>query len=324
MRGSTYGTDTELKSTERGGMQKEETVTGTVARIERFMIHDGPGIRTVVFMKGCPLRCMWCSSPQTWNRSPEVIWKRKKCIGCERCVEACPRDAIRVEKGNRLIDRGLCDGCGACTDVCPSGALQFDGMELTVEETVKVVMRDEGFYRKSGGGVTVSGGEPLLQHGFVKALLRSCKGKGVHAAMETSGFARWEIFRAVVRELDLLLIDVKHMDPDVHLTLTGRSNEVVLKNIERAAGEDLCRIVLRYPVIPGRNDSPRNVERLIGFMKKNGLCHIDIFPFHRLGEHEYDELGMEYPARTIGTPLPEQVEEIKGRFESEGLHISGF
>lgn len=312
-----------LEGARSSGIRKErDALLGTVARIERFMIHDGPGIRSVLFMKGCSLRCMWCSSPQTWNIEREVVWKRQKCIGCDRCIEACPQGAIVIDNGRRSIDRERCDGCGACVDVCPSGALRFDGMVLSLEEAVSMIMRDESFYRKSGGGVTVSGGEPLFQDRFVKAFLRKCRQNGIHTAMETSGFAQWEIFREVLEDVDLLLIDIKHMDPGAHKRFTGQSNELILENISRAAAAAVFEITVRCPVIPGCNDLWKNLRAVARFMRGNGLRQIDVFPFHKLGEHEYDELGIEYPAREIDVAPPEHIEDIKRYFESEGLDIS--
>jgi pyruvate formate lyase activating enzyme len=301
--------------------RKQHALTGRITRIERFMIHDGPGIRSVLFMKGCPLRCKWCSSPQTWNIEPEVIWKRQSCTGCGQCAEACPQHAIVIDTVGPLIDRARCRNCGTCIEACPTGALRLDGTVITVEEAVRMVMRDERFYRKSGGGVTVSGGEPLSQGGFVKEFLSRCREKGLCTAVETSGCAEWEDFIAVIEAVDLLLIDIKHMDPKAHIALTGRTNELILKNIRRASTETDCDIVIRFPVIPGHNDSSENMAAMVRFMYESGLRKIDVFPFHKLGEHEYEELGMEYPARRIEVAPPEHTEEIARFFESEGIEI---
>jgi len=295
---------------------------GYIARIERFMLHDGPGIRTVIFLKGCPLRCLWCSSPQTWEKELQIIWKKDKCIGCNRCIEVCPQQAIVMSGEGKKVIYEKCTKCGKCIDNCPIGALEYDGAIFSVEEAIKEVLKDEIFYRRSGGGITLSGGEPTYQFQFSKSLLMQLKKKGIHTAVESCGFVKWERFKEVLKYVDTLLIDIKHMDSQKHRLFTGKSNVQILENIKLAKKNDLCEILIRYPVIPAYNDSMDNIKSMINFMKETGLEKIDIFPFHKLGEHEYEELGREYPMKNIEVPSEERIEEIKEYFRTKGIKVS--
>jgi len=294
---------------------------GLVARIERFMIHDGPGIRTVIFMKGCPLRCIWCSSPQMWNPFPEVVFVKGKCIECDSCLGACSENAIVARKDRKRIDREKCNKCGKCVEVCPTGALKFDGSLMLLQEVMKIVMRDEQFYQSSGGGVTVSGGEPTMQPEFVTEVLEKCQERGIHTALETSGFVEWEKLKEILRFVDVLLQDIKHMDPVKHLNLTGQRNELILENIQRVVKEKLSPIIIRFPVIPNHNDSMDSIGALLDFMGKLNLDKIDIFPFHKLGEHEYEELGFECKAKDLQVRTPDRMLKIKEIVKSRGLEI---
>ncbi|WP_162270154.1 glycyl-radical enzyme activating protein [Christensenella timonensis] len=294
---------------------------GYVASIKRFMRGDGPGIRTVVFLKGCNLRCMWCSSPQTWKMKPQVVFLQNKCIGCGRCARVCADAAIRFGPEVHRIDYGACSGCGKCTEVCAPCALRFDGQEMSVEEVLHEVEKDRPYYAKTGGGVTLSGGEATLQAEFAARILKACKERGIHTALETCGQVEWKKMEYVLRFTDILFFDLKHMDAPEHKKLTGHTNKMILENIKRAARKSGCEIVVNLPLIPGKNNTQENLAMLADFMLGLGIEKIRVLPFHRLGEHEYEELGMAYPARKLKMLTKEETSEARDCLKRKGLVI---
>jgi pyruvate formate lyase activating enzyme len=294
---------------------------GYVASIKRYMIHDGPGIRTVVFMKGCPLRCLWCSSPQTWSTEPAVIFVKSRCIGCGLCVEECPEDAIHESGELKVIDRSTCSLCGQCTQICPTEAMKFDGILMTLPEVMETIEKDRAFYDKSGGGVTFSGGEPTYQWEFLHEMLKSCHAAGIHTALETTGHVEWHIFEQLLPFIDLLLYDVKLTDPQAHAKLTGKPNELILNNLRRIVDRQKPPIEIHFPVIPGCNDSQSNIDALLDIMKSLGLRKIDLFPFHLLGSHEYEELGIEYAMKYTMVPPDEDIGRIREYITSRGFEL---
>lgn len=294
---------------------------GYIASIKRSMIHDGPGIRTVVFMKGCPLRCLWCSSPQTWSSEPAVIFVKSRCIGCGLCIEECPEGAIEEFGELKRIDRGTCTLCGRCTEMCPTEALQFDGSVMTLSEVMETIEKDRAFYDKSGGGVTFSGGEPVYQWEFLREMLKSCKQMGIHTALETTGHVEWPVFEQVLAYTDLLLYDVKHTDPQEHAKFTGQSNELIFNNLRKISSMDEISIEIHFPVIPGHNDSQDNIDALLALMKSLNLRRIDLFPFHLLGSHEYEELGIEYAMKDTKIPPDEDIGRIRKYIVSRGFEL---
>ena len=295
--------------------------TGYIASIKRYMIHDGPGIRTVIFMKGCPLRCLWCSSPQTWRIEPSVIFVKSRCIGCGQCVEKCPDNAIHDSEGLKVIDHSACSLCGICTDVCPTEAMKFDGSLMTVSDVMEIIEKDRAFYDKSGGGVTFSGGEPSYQWEFLHEMLRNCKGAAIHTALETTGHMEWTIFEQLLPFVDLLLYDVKHTESETHEKLTGKPNHIIQENLKRIAGRKSPPIEIHFPVIPGCNDSQSNIDALLDIMKSLGLRKIDLFPFHLLGSHEYEELGIDYAMKNRTVPTDRDIGRIKKYITSHGFEL---
>lgn len=281
-------------------------ITGNVLRIEKTSIHDGGGLRTVVFLKGCPLKCLWCSTPESQKPCAEIGYIREKCILCGICVSACPQKALSIdeEKEMVLVDRDKCDGCMLCMKKCPSSALKGYGVCLTAKQVIHEISKDEVFYFHSGGGVTISGGEPFDQAEFVREMLIGCRERGINRALETSFFSSWEKIENILPLLNLLYVDLKHADPEQHKRLTGVDNRLILENIKRADASPYdFDLVIRTPLIPGLNDSDDAIRKSAEFIK--GLKKIKFMEFlayHRLGTETYRNMGLEYPLHDIKTP----------------------
>ena len=288
--------------------------------MQRFAIHDGPGIRTLIYMKGCPLKCLWCSSPQTQKPSTEILHIELNCKKCGSCIEVCSNNAITISDKNDIqIDRKLCNSCGECVETCLNQALKLAGNKVTVEELFKEVNKDSPFYRRSNGGITVGGGEPTMQHEFVTAFLKRCKQIYIHTAMESCGYVKWEYLEKLLEHLDLVYFDIKHMDPLVHKELTGVSNELILENIKKASA--LRPVIIRIPVATGLNDSDENILATARFATGLGsnLQRIEILPYHKFGTHLYDQLGIEYKLKDVDPPSDERMEKLKELIESCGI-----
>lgn len=293
--------------------------TGYVASIKRYMNNDGPGVRTVVFLKGCLLRCKWCSSPQTWNMQPNIIFIDKKCIGCGKCKNICSSDAIK-NVGHR-IDYRKCIKCGKCIDTCPAKAIKYDCVKMSVKDVFDEVVKDEHFYKCTGGGVTLSGGEATLQSDFACEILKLCKERRINTALESCGQTEYGQLAKVLKYTDFLYYDLKHMDSEIHKKLTGFGNEVILNNIEKANKEYNCDITINLPLIPECNNNEYNYELLLSFMKKLALTKIRILKFHKLGEHEYKELDMKYPLEKSEKLSLEDYKKCIDFFESNGVNV---
>jgi len=302
--------------------RKYREMKGLVYDIQRFAIHDGPGIRTLVYMKGCPLKCLWCSSPQTQKFSTEILYTESKCEKCLRCVDECPKKAIIFSDKEKIkIDRKLCNTCGQCVEICPNQALKLIGDQITVEELFQDVMKDSNFYRRSDGGVTIGGGEPTMQHEFVADLLKKCKETYVHTAMETCGYVKWEDLEKILEYIDLLYFDIKHMDSRIHKELTGVSNELILENARKAS--KMRPIIIRIPLIPGRNDSEENLLNTAKFAAELGenLLRIDLLPYHEFGTRNYEQLGREYGLKDVEPPSEDYMINLKKLVESCGVKV---
>jgi len=279
---------------------------GMIFDIKRYAIHDGPGIRTTLFLKGCPLGCPWCQNPEGKQPGPELIWRGWHCLGCEDCLKACPRAALSLTGKGLTIDRALCNACGDCVSSCPSGALEMIGRQITVEEAMAEIEKDRVFYDESGGGVTFSGGEPFMQPEFLAGILRACRKSGIATAVDTSGYVGKELLTGLLDGIDLLLWDLKIMDEAEHRRLTGVSNSMILENLKTVAGMGRPTIV-RFSLIPGINDDEANVKALGEFVSSlegpaGGPGTVDILPYHRAGVSKAERLGR-VPAEPQGSDL---------------------
>jgi pyruvate formate lyase activating enzyme len=295
-----------------------ESIRGNITDIQRFSIHDGPGIRTLIFFKGCPLSCPWCCNPETQSGASEIVFYDFKCIGCKNCLRACTREAI-LRPGKHHVDSQRCDLCGACVDVCPSGALKIAGTPMSVEELVEVVEKDRIFYEKSGGGVTITGGEPLSQPSFLYALLDALKKQGFHTAIETSGFGDWACLENIRPKTDLFLFDLKLLDSRKHREVTGVDNAAILSNLKKLI-ETGSNVVVRIPVIPGYTADDGNIEEIFRFVVSLGkIKTIHLLPYHNLGRSKYRYSGREYPLPSLEPPRAQDVARLKVQAENAGL-----
>lgn len=291
-------------------MDSTPSPRGLLFDLQKFSVHDGPGIRTTVFLKGCPLRCAWCHNPESQLPVPELSFIPAKCIGCGACLSACPRQAHQFRDGAHVLLRERCDRCGRCAARCPSQALETLGRETTVGEVLAEVLKDRAFYEASGGGLTLSGGEPLLQPEFTGALLAAAKEAGLHCCVETCGFADFARLDRIRPHVDLFLYDLKETDPERHRAFTGAPLEPILENLRRlhAAG---ARILLRLPVVPTLNARPGHfaaVRRLAGELP--GLVGVEVMPYHRFGLGKRDRLGLPPdPLEALEEPSPETVRD---------------
>jgi pyruvate formate lyase activating enzyme len=266
--------------------------TGVVFWIERFAVHDGPGIRVAVFLKGCPLRCAWCHSPESQSARPELLLKTDRCLLCGTCVPFCRHDAIAGDEAAFETDRARCDACGDCIEECPAGARAIAGRTTTVPELVAEVEKDRVFVDTSGGGVTFSGGEPLMQPEFLAEAIAACAAAGFHTAVETSGFGTRAAIAAAARA-DLILFDLKLYDDARHRRFTGVSNRVILDNFTYLTGRHPA-VRVRVPLIPGVNDDEENLQALGSLARAGGVSQIDLLPYHTAGMAKYARLGRPY------------------------------
>ena len=298
-------------------------VQGIVTNIQRFSIHDGPGIRTTVFLKGCNLRCFWCHNPETLGRDPELQLFPDRCIGCGECLERCPQGAHVIADGKRIFLRELCRACGTCVETCYAQSLLLVGERKTVDEVVDEVLRDLPFYETSGGGVTLSGGEPLLQFDFSYAILERCRREGLHTALETAAHFPWERVAAILPVTDLVMMDVKLMDAERHRAATGVSNARILENALRL-GREAPALIVRTPIVPGINNTPEDVAAIAEFVAGlPRLLYYELLPFHPMASGKYDSLDIDYRARQLKSPSKEQMDaltEVAARFGIKAQH----
>ncbi|MBM3296467.1 MAG: glycyl-radical enzyme activating protein [Candidatus Aminicenantes bacterium] len=296
--------------------------TGVVFDIKRYALHDGPGIRTTVFFKGCPLRCVWCHNPEGQSPFPELLVRPARCLeACHLCLETCPETAALKVQNVVRVDRRRCRVCGSCADSCPSEALALVGRRLSVEEAAEEIFRDEPFFRQSGGGVTFSGGEPLMQAEFLAELLRACRSRGVHTAVDTSGHVPWMSLESIREDVGLFLYDLKMMDDRRHRELTGVTNAVILENLVRLVRSG-SRVVVRLPLLKGVNDGPDHVEAAAQRLSRlGGIERVDLLSYHALGRDKYGRLSRPEWAADFFPPTPGDLERIKKRIQAFGLEV---
>lgn len=316
-------------------MEKKE-LTGKFYDIQGFSVHDGPGIRLTLFMKGCPLRCPWCHSPESQNFHTELNWMAIKCVGiekCGRCLDTCPNGAISVGRKKKSItgdeeitlvdiDRDKCDNCGKCAEACTARALYMCGTDYTLDEIMKRVYRDKPFFDRSGGGVTVSGGECLYQPDFLEALLKRCKEEGIHTAVDTTGYADWSVLERILPYTDLFLYDLKHLDSEMHKKVIGVPNERILENVKKLAAAG-AKIQIRIPVIPLFNDSVEMFDRYGAFIKELGdaVEVVQLLPYHTLGTVKWERLNHKGPIFEATAPSEAFMEKRKKQLEEYGLRV---
>jgi pyruvate formate lyase activating enzyme len=285
---------------------------GLVFDIQRYSIHDGPGIRTVVFLKGCPLNCLWCCNPESQRMRPELEFRSTLCQQCGKCISVCPEGAINpdvhilpIEK----IDRLKCTNCGECVQICPNDALRMSGQWRESEEVFQDCLKDAHAFRRSTGGVTLSGGEPLLQPEFTFEILSKLFDRNIHTAIETTGYAPWKMIESLIPYINLFLFDIKHMNPEKHMAFTGVSNKLPLENLYRL-GKTHANIVIRIPFIPGYNDDLENLNAIASLAVGLSVSEVHIMPFHQLGKSKYDRFGYNYQMKNLNGVL----ESEKSRF----------
>jgi len=298
-----------------------ESKKGIIFDIKRYAIHDGPGIRTTAFFKGCPLRCLWCCNPESYKMNPEIIYTESRCIHCGSCQMVCPNNAIKISKSKLEIIRENCNGCGICTIECPANALELSGKPYSVKELLAEVEKDSTFYYKSEGGITVSGGECTMQSEFLLSFLKKCKENYLHVTLDTCGFVEWNIFKKIIEYVDLVLFDVKIINEEKHIKYTGKSNKLILENLNKLSKIGIP-VIIRIPLIPGFNDSEKEISAIADIVSKlKNIQEVNILPYHRLGESKHTRLGNEYKMKDIKPPKDACLEKVKSFFMGKGIKI---
>jgi pyruvate formate lyase activating enzyme len=294
-------------------------MTGLIFNIQRFSVNDGPGIRTTVFLKGCPLHCRWCHNPESISSHKELILRGDRCVRCGDCMKLCKNGAISEKDGTYVTSRELCKQCGDCTKLCYAEAREIVGYEMTVDELMREIEKDRVFFDESGGGVTFSGGEPLLQHEFLVAVLEACKRGGLDTTVDTTGFTSPTILENVSVHVDLFLYDLKTLDDDRHKEYTRVSNRFIIENL-RLLSRLGKNIKVRVPVIPGVNDEPDDIREIGMFVKSLGnISEIQLLPYHQTGVDKYHRLGVEYKMSRTTSPTVDRMNDIVTQLKT---HVS--
>lgn len=292
-------------------------ITGHIFDMQRFCTHDGPGIRTTVFLKGCPLRCAWCSNPESQQSQPQLMFHENLCKGCGTCAEVCPSGAVSRKEGQLFFDRSLCTACGTCAEHCRHEARTITGRTVTLDEVVDFVRQDWRYYMESGGGVTCSGGEAMAQPEFLRALFTRLHDElGYHTCLDTTAYTSWETLASVLPVTSLILLDIKHMDSAEHRRMTGVDNTIILENARKLSSIDFP-VIIRVPLIPGFNDTRENVSAMAGFLQELRFCNVELMPYHTFGKSKYAALGRVY----VDIPGTPDVDNTVAVLKAHGLNV---
>lgn len=285
---------------------------GKIINIQHYSLHDGPGIRTTVFFKGCPLKCLWCHNPESINYKDDLMYQRNNCTLCKRCLNVCENDALKLQGGRIIIDKSKCKSCFSCVENCYFEALYKKGQDYTEDEILKEILKDEVFYEQSSGGVTFSGGEALMQDEFLLEVLKKCKEKNINTAIDTCGFVDFSKLQKTLNYCDIYLFDIKHMDSKIHKEITNVPNELILENLKKLSSLK-ANINIRLPLIKDINDDDKNISKLIEFLKTINFNKINILPYHKMGQDKYEKLNMN--ARNFEAPDMNRLNLIKSKLE---------
>ncbi len=293
-------------------------IKACIFNIQKYSIHDGPGIRTVVFFKGCPLSCLWCSNPESQDNKIQIVCDKTKCIQCLHCMDVCPKNAISLSNNHIKIDSSKCISCFTCKNSCPNKAISTEGKLFTISEVIREVMKDEMFYEESNGGVTLSGGEVLMQHEFASELLKFLKTKNIHTAIETTGYTSNEVFSKFIENVDLLLFDMKHYDRDKHFKATNVYNDLIIENLKIAINSGK-EVIIRIPVIPNINSSLKDAEGFCKLLKFVNAKKVNLLPFHQFGQKKYEHLNKDYTFHNVQQLHEEDLLDYKNIFIKNGF-----
>lgn len=294
--------------------------TANIFNIQKFSVHDGPGIRSTVFLKGCPMRCMWCHNPESQSSKNQMLYDREKCNLCGTCVKICPEKAVRKEKNSVTTDEQKCSYCGKCVIYCIPGARQIAGRQYTVDDAFQEVMKDKVFYEQSNGGVTLSGGEPLIHIDFVEELLKKLKGENIHTAVDTCGAVSFEHIKRIASYTDVFLYDIKLMDDEKHVRFTGMSNKLILDNLKKLS-QIHNKVNIRMPIIEGVNADMKHIHATMDFIKMLNIEKINLLPYHDIAKHKYKKMGISYQEEKMTKPSDDKLNLYKKMFEIEGYDV---
>lgn len=295
-------------------------INGLIFDIKRFAVHDGPGIRTTIFLKGCPLSCWWCHNPEGLSNSQEIIYYDYKCMNCDKCINICQQNALE-EKNNKIVrNHKICTSCGNCVEICPTASQQIIGQKISAENAIKEIEKDHIFFETSNGGVTFSGGEPLMQHEFLKETLKLCKKRSIHTALDTSGFCHSDVFNTLIKFNDLFLYDLKIIDDQQHKKYTGVSNKKIIKNLDILQKKEKD-IIIRFTIVKGITDTKENLRDIINLVSSfEKIKGIDLLPFHNVNE-KYQRIGKQNKLKDIKPPSSNDIKRIKKQFEQKDLNV---